>query len=108
MFLLKDFQLLTSLSTSGQSLFSLRSTTSTSCGLLTRVNLPFAFTLGGDGIHKLLRVATKYDTLLTLVNLMAVVPTQQPAHNENEHASCELKLELKGYTNKVRTKKNVC
>ena len=32
---------------------------------------------------------------------MAVVPTQQPAHNENEHASCELKLELKGHTSRV-------
>ena len=37
---------------------------------------------------------------------MAVVPTQ-PAHNENEHASCELKLELQGHTAQVRiTKKN--
>ena len=40
---------------------------------------------------------------------MAVVPTQQPAHNENEHASCEVKLELKGHTAQVLTtkKKNV-
>ena len=29
--------------------------------------------------------------------LMAVVATQQPAHNENEHASWEVKLELKGH-----------
>ena len=36
---------------------------------------------------------------------MAVVPTQQPAHNENEHASCELKLELKGHTGQVLTTK---
>ena len=37
--------------------------------------------------------------------LMAVVPTQQPAHNENEHASCELKLELKGHTAQVLSTK---
>ena len=42
---------------------------------------------------------------------MAVVPTQQPAHNENEneHASCEVKLELKGHTAQVlSTQKNFC
>ena len=37
--------------------------------------------------------------------LMAVVPTQQPTHNENEHESCEVKLELKGHTAKVLTTK---
>ena len=36
---------------------------------------------------------------------MAVVPIQQPAHNENEHASCEVKLELKGHTAQVLTTK---
>ena len=40
---------------------------------------------------------------------MAVVPTQQPAHNENELASCEVKLELKLHTAQVlTTKKNFC
>ena len=33
--------------------------------------------------------------------LMAVVPTQQLTHNENEHAPCEVKLELKGHTAQV-------
>ena len=36
---------------------------------------------------------------------MAVVPTQQPAHNENEHASFEVKLEVKGHTAQVLTTK---
>ena len=38
---------------------------------------------------------------------MAVVPTQQAAHNEKEHASCEVKLELKGHTAQVRTTKKL-
>ena len=36
---------------------------------------------------------------------MDVVPTQQLTHNENEHASCEVKLELKGHTAQVLTSK---
>ena len=32
---------------------------------------------------------------------MAVAPTQQLAHNENEHASWEVKLEVKGHTAQV-------
>ena len=45
---------------------------------------------------------TSTDTPPTLANkfLMAVVPTQQPAHE-----SCEVKLELKGHTAQVLTTK---